>query len=350
MGVGLNGQTSLSAPVNWGKRAICVDARQEAGRKVLHRFVEQSDVVLESFRPGILDKIGLGFDVLQKLRPGIVLGSISGFGSAGPNASRPGSDSILQAATGMASMNQDADGKPRRVGMLAVDMIAGLYAGFALAAAISEQRQSASSPGRHLELSLLGAASAFQATPMLESFLQNGVRNRPVTVPSGNFATLDGEIAVVCLRNEMFRSLAEVLGHPEWAEDPRFADNAARQDNAEAINSLLEKIFLTQPRDHWIEKLNETGVLCGPMNSYQDLIEDPQVQYLGLLPMVNHEVLGSFPMPRMPGSQIDPRTLCAAPALGGQTRELLIEAGFDAAEINELLRNNVCIQSSGQSI
>ncbi|WP_166261998.1 CaiB/BaiF CoA transferase family protein [Marinobacter salicampi] len=343
MGVARDGHSSLSVSANWGKRAICVDARKPEGVEVLSQFVHSSDIVLESFRPGVLDKIGLGYDVLESLRPGIILGSISGFGRTGPHARRPGSDSILQGATGMAVMNETEDGTPKRVGMLAVDMIAGLYAGFALAAAIQEQR--VTGRGRHLDLSLLGSASAFQAMPLIESHLQGGVRNKHVTVPSGNFATSDGMISVVCLRNEMFVALAKAVEHPEWAEDARFADNESRQIHAEEVHRLLAGVFLARTRADWIERLNDAGVLCGPLNSYQELQQDPQVRFLDLMPMVGHGAFGDIPMPRFPGADLQAADLSPAPGLGEHTCELLRECGYSQREIDSFLASEVCIQA-----
>ncbi|MEX0604523.1 MAG: CoA transferase [Marinobacter sp.] len=343
MGVAREGHSSLSVSANWGKRAICLDARKPEGKAILKQLVRGADVVLESFRPGVLAKMDMSYPALESVRPGIILGSISGFGSTGPHAKRPGSDSILQGSTGMAVMNETDDGVPKRVGMLAVDMIAGLYAGFALSAAIHEQK--ATGLGRHLDLSLLGSAAAFQAMPLIESHLQGGVRNKHVTVPSGNFATSDGMISVVCLRNEMFVALAQAVERPEWAADPRFADNESRQIHAEEVHRMLAEVFVQRTRADWIERLNKAGVLCGPLNSYQELQQDPQVRFLDLMPMVAHGAFGSIPLPRFPGADLQAEDLSTAPGLGQHTCELLREAGYSQNEIDTFLMSDVCIQA-----
>ncbi|MEP1214180.1 MAG: CoA transferase [Marinobacter sp.] len=343
MGLRREGHSTLSVSANWNKRAICIDARTEGGASVLKRLASQSDMVMESFRPGVIDKIGLGYDVLNELRPGIIMGSISGFGQTGPYAERPGSDSILQAISGMSVMNADAQGNPKRVGMLAVDMITGLYAGFALASALYQQKLTGE--GGHIDLSLLAGASAFQAMPMMESFLQGGQRSAHVTVPSGTFEASDGPISVVCLRNEMFYGLARVLGHPEWQQDPRFSDNESRQRHATEIHQLIGQVFATRPRAHWIDRLNEVGVLCGPLNDYTDLLRDPQVQSLNLMPEVSHQAFGKIPFPKFPGVGPSVENLRPAPGLGEHTCEVLREAGYDEERISSLVSTKACFQA-----
>jgi crotonobetainyl-CoA:carnitine CoA-transferase CaiB-like acyl-CoA transferase len=343
MGLSREGHSTLSVSANWNKRAICVDAKTDDGKAVLKRLASQSDVVVESFRPAVIDKMGLGYDVLQALRPGIIMGSISGFGRSGPYAGRPGSDSILQAVAGMSVMNADVQGQPQRVGMLAVDMISGLYAGFALASALYQQKMTGQ--GCHLDLSLLAGAAAFQAMPMMESFLQGGQRNAHVTVPSGTFEASDGSISVVCLRNEMFYALARVLGHPEWQQDPRFANNESRQRHATDLHGLLAEVFATRPRAHWVDRLNEAGVLCGPLNNYVDFLDDPQVDFLNLVPQVNHSAFGPIPFPKFPGAERPVDEMTPAPGLGEHTSEVLREAGYDEADIASLVRSKACIQA-----
>lgn len=185
MSVARNGSSAMGLPANLGKRSVCVDGRRSEGRDVLQQLAGQADVVIESFRPGVLSKLGLSYESLRRIRSDIVLASICGYGPSGPYASRPASDSIMQGLTGMAFMNQTADGASKRIGMLAVDMVAGLYSGFALSSAIFDQHMNGR--GRHLQISLMQAATAFQMVPLLESVLQDGDRSTPTTVPSGFF-------------------------------------------------------------------------------------------------------------------------------------------------------------------
>ncbi len=343
MSVARHGSSTLSLPANLGKRSVCVDARTAEGKTVLRRLAEQADVVVESFRPGVLSKLGLGFDTLQNLRHDIVLASISGFGATGPYSRRPGSDSIIQAISGMAFMNQTSEGAPKRVGMLAVDMVAGLYAGFALSAAIFDQRMNGS--GRHLELSLMEAAAAFQITPLLESLVQGGKRSTPVTVPSGLFPTRSGSIAVVCLHDKMFAALCETVGRPEWVEDMRFRDNRARQANAQALHAELGAVLASGDGKTWIERFNTAGVLCGQVNDYADIVEDEQARYLDLFTTLETRAFGDLPFVRLPGGGLGAEVLGTEPMIGENTRQVLSDIGFPNEQIDQLLAAQVCHQA-----
>lgn len=335
--------STMGLPANWGKRAVCVDARHDDGRGVLQRLCGMADVVVESFRPGVMAKLGLDYVRLEARRPGIVLTSISGYGQDGPYARRPGSDTILQAASGMAAMNSDVmTGAPRRVGMLAVDMVTGLYAGYAIGAALFEQKTSGA--GRHLQISLLQAATAFQMTALLQNLMRDGQAGTPITSPSGFFPTRTGMIAVTCLRNTMFGKLCEAIGRPGWVNDPRFSDNAARIANVETLHAELAAVLAEGDRDDWIERFNAVGVLCGPVNEYADLVNDAQARHLRLFTQVEAPGFGPLPLAGLPGGAA-PDALAPDPPLGGHTRAVLAEAGYPCDEIDSLLAEGVCLDS-----
>jgi len=342
MGEVRDGHSTMGLPANWGKRALCVDGRSAQGKAVLRRLAEGADIVIESFRPGVMAKLGLDYASLSAARPGIVMASISGFGQDGPYVARPGTDTIMQAFSGMASMNRDATGTPRRVGMLAVDMVTGLYAGYALSAALFEQR--ASGTGRHLQISLLQAAAAFQLTASLQSHMRDGQTGTPVTAPSGFYPTRTGMMAVACLRDGMFVALAQALDHPEWIDDPRFCNNAARIAHSDALNVELAAIFSASDRNEWIERLGVAGVLCGPVNDYADLAGDEQVRHMGLFTEIDAPGLGPLPMVGLPGAGLSPADQTPDPAVGGHTCEVLAEAGYAADDIAALIDSGVCIQ------
>jgi crotonobetainyl-CoA:carnitine CoA-transferase CaiB-like acyl-CoA transferase len=344
MGESRHGNGSMSLPANWGKRAVCVDARQAQGKAVLKRLAAGANVVVESFRPGVMARLGLDYETLSAEHPGLIFASISGFGQDGPYARRPGSDSIMQAMSGMAAMNRDASGKPRRIGMLVVDMVTATYAGFALSSALFEQR--ASGCGRHLEISLLEAASAFQMTALLQDRLREGDTGGTLaTAPAGYFPTRTGMIAVTCVRETMFAALCQELGRPEWPDDPRFASNAERLRNVEALHQLIATELAARDREYWVERLNAAGVLCGPVNDYADLVADEQVRHVDLFAEVDTAEFGRLPFAALPGGTLQPGQLRPAPAIGGDTRAVLAEAGYGENEIAELLQGGICHQA-----
>ncbi|MES1925945.1 CoA-transferase family III family protein 46 [Salinisphaera sp. T31B1] len=344
MGEVREGHSTMGLPANWGKRAICVDARQPAGKAVLRRLAAEADVVVESFRPGVMTKLGLDYASLEAARPGIVLASISGFGQDGPYVARPGTDTIIQAFSGMASMNRDTTGTPRRVGMLAVDMVTGLYAGYALSAALFDQR--VHGQGRHLQISLLQAAAAFQMTASLQSQMRDGRAGTPVTSPSGFYPTRNGMMAVACLRDGMFLALADALDRSQWAHDARYADNAGRIAHNDELNAELAAIFATRDREEWIERLNAAGVLCGPVNDYADLAGDPQVQHMGLFTEIDTPGLGPLPLAGLPCAGLSPADQRPDPPIGGHTRQVLVEAGYTPEEIGSLIDSGVCLHAA----
>jgi len=341
----VNGENgSMSLPANWGKRALCVDARKEQGRAVLKRLVRRADVVIESFRPRVMAKLGLDYDTLAAEQPAMIYVSISGYGEQGPYAGRAGSDSIIQAVSGMAVMNQDTEGTPRRIGMLAVDMLTATYAAFSISSALYEQRVNGS--GRRLQISLLHAAAAFQMTSILQNVLRQGKsRGNLATAPSGFFPTRTGMIAVTCLRDSMFASLCEALNRREWSNDPLFSSNAARLHNVDKLHEEISAVLATRDREYWIERLNRSGVLCGPVNEYADLVKDEQVRYVNLFKKVDTPEFGPLPLVGLPGGGLQPDQQLPAPALGNHTRAILVEAGYNEMQIAELLRDKTCYQA-----
>jgi len=342
MGVAKGGHSSMGLPANWGKRAICVDARTDEGKAVLARLAADADVVIESFRPGVLARLGLSYDQLTQTRAGTILTSISGYGQDGPYARRPGTDTIIQAASGMANMNADSQGKPRKIGMLAADMVTGLYAGYVIGGALFEQRSSGA--GRHIQISLMQATAAFQATAMLQGLLSGAQPGGPATAPSGFFPTRTGMIAVACLRHNMFIKLCDALGRPDWVEDSRFSDNAARLKNVDALHAQMAVILAERDGDDWIERLNAAGVLCGPVNDYADLVGDTQARHVGLFTEVETATLGKLPLVGLPGSGMTPDRQRPDPALGEHTREVLVETGYTPDEVDALLAGGICLE------
>ncbi|VVE03584.1 carnitine dehydratase [Pandoraea eparura] len=341
MGDGANGLTAISIGANAGKRALCIDATRAQGRAVLHRMIQRTDVLIDSFRPGVMDTLGLGYPTASKLNAALIHLSITGFGPSGPYRDKAGSDSVLQALGGMMAMNRDGEGVPRRIGMMIVDAVCGVYAAQSVGAALIGRR--ATGRGEHVELSLLEVTAALQTIPILDHFMSAGRERLPATVPSGTFRTRDGFINVVALRNEMFVRLAHALGHPEWGSREAWSTNAKRLAQRVEINAAIAQVLRERDSDDWLERLHAHDVLCAAVNDYGDFVTDPQVEHAGVF---RDLVLGDAPglpfagVPGLAGGEIGP-----VPRQGEHSRAVLVEFGWSDSEVDALLTTGVVIEA-----
>ncbi|WP_144107100.1 CaiB/BaiF CoA transferase family protein [Paraburkholderia sp. BCC1886] len=350
MGGGKDGLTALSIGANVGKRAICIDATLVEGRALLLQCVERADVVIESFRPGVMDKLGLSQEALHACNPGLVVVSITGFGPDGPYRARAGSDSVIQALSGMMVMNRDGAGTPRRIGMLAVDAACGVYAAQSVGAALFAQAKSGL--GRRLDISLLAVAASLQTIPILDHFMFAGEKRVPVTVPSGTFQTADGFINVTALRNEMFFGLCRALGQDEWVSHPDWATNEQRLQHAADINARIADVLVGATTASWVERLQAQDVLCAAVNDYDAFVDDPQVRHAQVFGRLMLDgvagVAAGLPLPAVPGLPpgAHERERTTVPRLGRDTRAVLAEMGLPETEIARLIEQRVVFTSA----
>lgn len=333
IGLAVDGQTAISVANNLGKRSICVDAANPAGRDVIRRLVGEADVLVESFRPGVMDRLGLSYRAAADSNPGLVYVSVTGFGPDGPDADRPASDSTLQAISGLMVANRDDRGVPRKVGILVVDVMTGVFAAHAAAAAL--YRRATEGRGGHVIVSLLEAAAALQGNSIVEHMLSRDGPTRPVSVPAGTFRTRDGFVNVTSLHDKMFAGLCRATGRLDWLDDARLRSAQLRFEHAAEINGVLERTFQTQNTDHWLRVLRENGVVCGSVNDYETFIQDEQVLHAGIFRQVRQFIDRPVPVPRVPGSPSD-AALQPAPHAGQDTDAVLADVGYSQAEIAAL--------------
>ncbi|WP_151448718.1 CaiB/BaiF CoA transferase family protein [Lacisediminimonas profundi] len=338
IGFAPEGMSALALAYNMGKRSISLDAGSDQGRTILRELASRADIIVESFRPGVMERFGLSYAQLSRDNPKLVYVSVSAFGSDGPYAERRGSDSTLQAMSGLMMANRDAQGTPRKIGILIVDVSTGLYAAQATATAL--YRRATRGEGAHVQVSLLDASAAIQANAIIEATLTAGRPRTPYSVPAGTFATANGHINVTSLHDRMFAGLCRAVGREDWLDDPRFSDSQARFRHAADINKALEDIFLTHPSEHWMRILGEQSVVCGPISGYQDFLADPQVKQCDIFQQVDHPGLPPVSVPRVPGVQPQ-ATLRPAPRVGEHTRAILIEMGRQGADIDDLFETGV---------
>ena len=347
MGGGKEGMSALAIVNNLGKRSICVDAAKAEGREVILNMAQRADVFVENFRPGVMARLGLDYPALAAVNPALIYLSITGFGDSGPNSHKPATDSVMQAMTGMAAVNKDAAGRPRRIGILVPDGVTALYAAQCVSAALYARaiRPNRGGRGRRIRVSLAECCAAFQAGPILDDFLFAGQYQPPITVPAGVFATRDGYVVLAALRDAMWEGLCRALAREDWLAEPRYASNVLRGQSAEEINREVANILRGRDTKEWALLFEQHDVLFAPVQNYPELRNDPQMRHMGYFGKTEQAPYGSVPMPHVPGTARS-AALPAAPRSGEHSREILAEFGYGAAKIAALEHAGLVMQAS----
>jgi len=270
---------------NAGKRSITLDLKTHKGKEVLRRLVATAHVLVENFRPGVMDRLGLGFAKLKEDNPTLIYCAISGFGQDGPLRDLPAYDQIIQGMAGVMSVTGSEESAPLRVGYPVSDTIGGMTAAFAIAAALADRQRN---DAVFLDVSMLEATMATMGWAV-SNYLVAGREPRPMgnenvtASPSGTFRTGDGLINIAANKQEQFEALCEVVGRSEWVRDPRFADRAARLEHRAELKSLLDLALSTATTEHWWQRLNAVGVPAGPVYSVPQALGHPQIADRGML-------------------------------------------------------------------
>lgn len=327
--------TAHSVIVNRAKRSLAVDLKTTEGVAIVQQLARGCDVLIQNFRVGKIDKFALDYENVRKSNPEVIYLAITGFGPRGPRCDDPATDSVMQAYTGMMSINRGPTGIPQRIEMLAIDFATGLYASQAVAAAL--YKKATKGRGGYIETSLLESSLALQEGAMMEQHLQ-GAATEPIGMPVGMFKTKDGYMSVNARRDAHFQRLAKLLGKDEWLDDPRFADARSRVTHRAELMAELRPILETKTSDEWIELFSSIDILKAKVNTYKDLFADPQVQAVDAVHWVENDTLGRVPMSSICG-QRPPATgdrLTHSPHVGEHTREILGELGYCARDIEKL--------------
>ena len=325
--------------LNRNKRSVTLDLRTEKGREIALKLAVTADVLIENFRPGVMDKRGLGYETIKALNPKIVYCSISGFGQNGPYRDMPGYDTIGQARSGLLSLLTDP-GKPQGMGISFSDHLTGMYACYGVLAALVNR--SMTGEGQRVETSLLRASVSFVSETAARFFETGHVPRRAHrTKTAGVFAFVDKEGLPFVLHmsspDKFWRSMFEVVGKPEWADDPRFRDRKGRIENHDALSDMLQVIFRDGSREHWLQRLQENDVPAAPLNTLDEVFRDPQVKTYGFPNEIEHPKMGKV---KMVGNAVDlsrtpPRIDRPPPILGEHTDEILKSLGYDDGMISE---------------
>ncbi|MBW2290311.1 MAG: CoA transferase [Deltaproteobacteria bacterium] len=331
----VDGESAYFASLNRGKQSIALDLKDGADRSVFEKLLARADVLCENFRPGVMERLGYGWEALAQRHPRLVLASTSGFGQTGPYAGRPAYDIVVQAMGGVMSLTGHPGGPPTRVGSSLGDITAGLFTAVGIQAALLERERSGK--GRRVDVSMLDAQVATLENAIARYAATGEVpgpmgSRHPSIAPFEALATAHGHIVIAAGNDALFAVLCETLERAELARDPRFASNELRRSNAAELSDLLEEALAVRPADAWIERLLEAGVPSGPLNDVAAVVADPQVAARNMVvtaPLAGGGRLEMAGNPVKISGFVDPPTRDAAPALDADRVAIVAELERD---------------------
>ena len=328
------------------KRAMTLNLKDPQGLAVFKRLAAKADVVVENFRPDVKTRLGIDYESLRAINPGIVYGSISGFGQDGPYHKRPGFDQIAQGMGGLMSITGAPGQGPMRVGIPVADLTAGLFCAMGVLTALLER--DVSGQGQWVQTSLLQAQIFmldFQAARWLmeQDVPQQAGNNHPTSIPTGVFKTSDGYINIATTGGKIWERCAQAIGAPELVTNPDYATGPARSKNRDALNAAISARTEGRTTDEWVNELNAAGVPCGPIYTVDQMFADEQVKHLGIAQDVPTDDGRDIRLVGQPYTlSRTPSTMAARPPeVGEQTEEVLSEFGFSTEEIAALKKGKV---------
>ncbi|MFH1808489.1 MAG: CoA transferase [Pseudomonadota bacterium] len=340
----VEGESAYFLSINHGKRSLTVDLKNPGGLDLIRRLIATSDVLVENFRPGVLTRMGLGEEQLLAVHPRLVYVSVTGFGHHGdPDyVRRPGYDPILQNMSGLTSLTGPADGAPFKHGTSIADIVAGIYAAYGTVLALYARERTGR--GQHVDVSLLDGQVSLLAyhAGFVAATGQAPPRHgnaHPSIVPYQTFRARDGHVVIGAANDKFFGLLADLLGHPEWKDDPRFAHNPSRVENREALLDLIEPRIAERDVQDWIRDLEGAGIPVGPVLDAKQVLELGHLRQRGMVVDLHHPTAGTVQVTGVPVrlSETPGRVEGAPPLLGADTDDILREVlGLDDDAITRL--------------
>ncbi|MCM0612314.1 CoA transferase [Marinobacter sediminum] len=343
-----NRQGNVSASFlnnNRNKKSVALNLKEREGRDALLKLVATADVFVQNFRPGVIEKMGLGEDELRKVAPNLIMVSISGFGDTGPYAQRPVYDPLIQGLSGLATVQAGADERrPQLVRTILPDKLTGVTAAQAITAALFARERTGES--QHVRLSMLDAIIAFLWSSDMgsQTFVHRELpQQEAASFQDLIYETTTGYITIAVQNDREWQAMIRAVNRPEWAEDPRFLTAELRQENIDARLDLIQSVIRTDSAEHWLERLEEEQVPCAPVLTRTQVLGHPQVQANHLLKNYDHPQAGHIRQTRTPArfSAAPEQPWQGAPTLGQHTSALLADCGYSGEEIQQLIDSGV---------
>jgi crotonobetainyl-CoA:carnitine CoA-transferase CaiB-like acyl-CoA transferase len=336
-----HGESPYFWTVNYDKRSVELNLKSEEGLEICHELIEDADVVVENFRPGTAERLGLGYDDVRERNPGVVYCSISAFGESGPWSDRPGYDLLVQGMSGIMSVTGEEGGDPVKVGLPQTDLITAMWAAFGVVGAL--YRRERTGEGERVELGMLDASLPWLTKQAGKAFVgeepeRMGTKD-PVLAPYQSYPTADGYLNVACGNQKLWEGLCEEIGRADLLEDPRFESNADRVEHMDELEAELAETFTERTTDEWVERLAEdAGLPVGPVYEVNEALGNEQVEARDVVKELSHPAAGEIPSIDHPlnfegaASGFDG----APPMLGEDTERVLERLGYSDDEIAEL--------------
>ncbi len=342
-----NGVSGYFASVNRGKRSITLNLKSSEGKAIFLRLAEKADVLIENYRPGVMERLGLDYESLRPTNPRLIYAAVSGFGQSGPYSHRPAYDAVIQGMSGLMSITGDEDGLPARVGVSIGDLSAAAFAVIGVLAALHQRDRTGT--GQMVDVAMLDSLIALLENAISRYSITGEVPGRlgtrhPSITPFQAFDTADGQVVVAIGNDQLFSSFCRLVGEEQLATDPRFCSNSLRTGNHADLQEEMGAIIRRRPTAWWLEHLEREGIPSGPINTVADMAHDPQVNAREMIQEVMDPVAGLMHMAGIPiklsdtpGAVVGP-----APALGQHTEEVLGELlGLSAEKVAGLRERGV---------